>query len=226
MLARLDRKNVRRVAVLISFLVIAAAIVIKPPFVIKPMAGHLASGGTDRETLSPAAAVLDPIWTGRVVPTILEKAQDFAVVLPEIRANPEVAGQKYGRREATNPYNYMVKGTGKVVDVNTQSRAGTLTLDLSANGLTEPVRLQIGPVVLGTALRDATGLVTFSQFTNQVDYADSSKEMNARALKLALNGLNPSSLLGKTISFYGAFTFDPKSKSPIAITPIKIEAEQ
>ena len=73
----------------------------------------------------------------------------------------------------------------------------------------------------GTALRDATGIVSFQQFTNQLDYADVSKEMNARALK-AFTGVDPASLLGKTVTFYGAFTFDPHSKTPVLITPVKI----
>lgn len=225
-LARPNRKGVRRYSALIVFLLIVATIAIKPPFVIKPLARRMTQDATDQQMLSPATSVLDPIWTSKVIPTILEKAHDIAAILPEIRANPEAAGQKYGRRDATNPFNYMVKGAGKVVAINTKSRAGTLTINLNANGPPESVQLQIGPVVLGTALRDATGLVTFSQFTNQVDYADASKEMNARALKMALNGLDLSTLMGKTISFYGAFTFDPESKSPITITPIKIEVKQ
>ena len=202
------------------------AIIIKPPFVIKPMPRRSAPGETTQQTLSPAAAVLEPIWSSKIVPTILEKAYDIAAILPEIRADPEAAGQKYGRREATNPYNYLVRGAGKVAEVNTKSRAGTLTLDLRASGLSEPVQLQIGPVVLGTALRDATGFVTFSQFTNQLDFADASKEMNTRALRLALNGVDPATLQGKNITFCGALAFDPKSKSPITITPIKIEVIQ
>jgi predicted lipoprotein len=210
--------------VLVIFLLLFMAIIIKPPFVIKPMPRRSAPGETAQQTLSPAAAVLEPIWSSKVVPTILEKAYDIAAILPEIRADPEAAGQKYGRREATNPYNYLVRGAGKVAEVNMKSRVGTL--DLRANGLGEPVHLQIGPVVLGTALRDATGFVTFSQFTNQLDFADASKEMNTRALRLALNGVDPATLQGKTITFCGALTFDPKSKSPITITPIKIEVKQ
>ena len=101
----------------------------------------------------------------------------------------------------------MVKGTGKVIEVHTESQAGTLVLEVP--GLEEKIALQIGPVVRGTALRDATGAAPFDQFTNQLDYADVSKEMNTRAVKAAFAGRRSLRLSGKTITFFGAFTFDP-----------------
>ena len=157
-----------------------------------------------------------------MLPTIEAKAQDIATILPEIRADPQKAGEKYGRHEATNPYSYMVKGTGKVAELHTQSQAGTVLLEIS--GLNEKVALQVGPVVRGTAVRDATGLVSFNQFNNQLDYADVSKEMNARALKSATTGLDAQALpvVDKTVSFFGAMTYDPHVKGPVLITPTKM----
>ena len=209
-------------------IVIAAAVVligifftIKPPFVIKPLPGHEgATGGAGSQpTESKAAKFVDGIWD-KLGSVFNEKAQDIAKILPEIRANPDAAGEKYGHREATNPYNYMVKGTGKVAEINTESAAGTAIVEIP--GLNEKVALQIGPVVRGTALRDATSLVSFNQFENQLDYADVSKEMNTRALKAAFSAAPAASLAGKTVTFYGAFTFDPHSKSPVLVTPVKI----
>jgi predicted lipoprotein len=209
-------------------IVIAAAVVligilfaIKPPFVIKPLPGRegAAGGGGSQPTESKAAKFVDGIW-GKLGTVFDQKAQDIGKILPEIRADPDAAGEKYGRREATNPYNYMVKGTGKVTEINTESAAGTAVVEIP--GLSEKVELQIGPVIRGTALRDATGLVSFNQFTNQIDYADVSMEMNKRALKTAFSAAPAASLAGKTITFYGAFTFDPHSKSPVLITPVKI----
>ena len=194
-----------------------------PPFVIRPLVSSKSPGNAGPATTpDPAVAFVEPIWSIKVVPTILAKAIDAATLLPEIHSNPETAGAQYGLREATNPFNYMVKGSGKVVQVNTESRAGTLAVEVDNAGSHETVNLQIGPVVIGTALRDATGLVSFNQFTNQIDYAGVSKEMNTRAIKEALAGRDPASFAGKVIQFYGAFTFDPKSTSPIRITPVKL----
>jgi predicted lipoprotein len=144
-------------------------------------------------TPDPAVAFVEPIWATKIIPTILAKAVDAGTLLPEIHANPDAAGEKYGRREATNPFNYVIKGSGKVTQVNTQSRAGTMAVEVdTGNGHSrETINLQIGPVVIGTALRDATGLVSFNQFTNQIDFAGISKEMNSRAIKEALAGRDP-----------------------------------
>ncbi|MGA8658759.1 MAG: DUF2291 domain-containing protein [Chthoniobacterales bacterium] len=215
-----------RTRTVIGALVACAIIVFlwfRPPFVINPLPSAASSGtAAIANTTNDANAFVEPIWNSKVIPTILAKAVDALVLLPEIRANPEAAGQKYGRREATNPFNYMIKGSGKVTQVNAESRAGTMTVEIGNDSNHETINLQIGPVVIGTALRDATALVSFNQFTNQIDYAGVSKEMNSRALKDALAGRDPANFAGKTIQFFGAFTFDPKSTSPIRVTPVKL----
>lgn len=213
------------ISVLVGFAIIVF-LCLRPPFVIKPLPPAASSGtAAAADTTSDPNSFVEPIWKSKVIPTILAQAVDAVVLLPEIRANPEAAGQKYGRREATNPFNYMIKGSGKVTQVNTESRAGTMTVEIGNGSNLETINLQIGPVVIGTALRDATGLVNFNQFTNQIDYAGVSKEMNLRAIKDALAGNDPASFAGKTMQFFGAFTFDPKSTSPIRVTPVKLEVE-
>jgi predicted lipoprotein len=216
-------KKKNRLPIVIAAIVVVIGILfaVKPPFVIKALPGHegATAGPGSSPVESTAAKFVDGIWD-KLGPAFDEKAQDIAKVLPEIRANPDAAGEKYGRREATNPYNYLVKGTGKVAEINTESAAGTAVVEIP--GLDEKVALQIGPVIRGTALRDACGLVSFNQFENQLDYADVSKEMNSRAIKAAFSAAPAASLTGKTVTFYGAFTFDPHSKSPVLITPVKI----
>ncbi|HEY5777548.1 MAG TPA: DUF2291 domain-containing protein [Terrimicrobiaceae bacterium] len=192
-------------------------LVIKPPFVIKPLADPKSSS----QLQSKGFQYADKVWESKVLSTIQEKAQDIAKILPEIRADPGSAGQKYGRRESTNPYSYMVKGTGKVIEVHTESQAGTIIVEIP--GLDERIALQIGPVVRGTGLRDATGAAPFDQFSNQLDYADVSKELNSRAVRTAFASIDPSTLSGKTITFFGAFTFDPRSKGLVLITPVRVD---
>jgi predicted lipoprotein len=215
-----QNKNRRRIAIFGGILLLALLGVLRPPFVIRPLPGRTSPGSSSGPVETAAAKFVDPLWASKLLPTFDQKAQDIAKVLPEIRADPNAAGEKYGRRESTNPYNYMVKGTGKVTEINTVSQAGTATIEIP--GLNEKVSLQIGPVVRGTALRDSTGLVSFNQFSNQLDYADVSKEMNSRALKTAFANVPAASLSGKTVTFLGAFTFDPHSKSPLLITPVKV----
>src|SRR3984957_11603553 len=187
--AKTRRKKRYRIVILVLLVLLAIFFTLRPPFVIRPLTDQSATGTGFQAEQNAALKFVDPIWTSKVLPTFEEKAQDIAKVLPEIRADPDAAGQKFGRREATNPYNYMVKGTGKVTEIHGESRAGTASIEIP--GLNEKVALQIGPVVRGTALRDATGVVSFNQFSNQLDYADVSKEMNSRALKTAFRNVDP-----------------------------------
>ena len=142
-------KSRARIVILVLFVLFVIIFTLKPPFVVRPLVDPAGTGTSAQNAQSAAAKFVDPIWTSKVLPTIQEKAQDIAKILPEIRADPESAGQKYGRREATNPYNYMVKGTGQVAEVHNQSQAGTAIVEIP--GLNEKVALQIGPVVRGTA---------------------------------------------------------------------------
>jgi predicted lipoprotein len=212
------RARIPRWTWLVAAALLLLFLIIKPPFVVKPLARP---GSTSEATQSKGAQFADKVWDSKVLPIIQEKAQDIVTIVSEIRADPAAAGEKYGRRESTNPYSYMVRGSGKVLEVNTQSQAGTLVLEVP--GLNEKIALQIGPVVRGTALRDATGAAPFDQFTNQLDYADVAKEMNKRAVKEAFASIAPSSLADKTITFLGAFTFDPRSKALLLLTPVKVE---
>jgi predicted lipoprotein len=211
----------------LAAIVILGWLIWKPPLVIRPLPSSKpgSSAATRAPAANAAAAFVDPIWDSKIVPAFTEKAVDAKELLAALQEKPDQAGEKFGRREATNPYNYLVKGTGQVTTVNTESRAGTLTVALTDAKPGQIVTIQIGPVVLGTAVRDATGIVSFNQFTNQIDYAGVSKEMNARAIRDALAGKDPSTFNGKQIRFVGAFTYDPHSAGVIRITPIRLETQ-
>ena len=59
------------------------------------------------------------------------------------------------------------------------------------------VAVQVGPAINGTVLRDATGLVTFNDFVNQVDYANAATALNTEMKSELLAGLDPPSLVGQ-----------------------------
>ena len=154
------------------------------------------------------------------MPLFEEKAQDIAKILPEIRADPESGGQKYGRREATNPYNYMVKGTGKVAEIHTNLKPryrdhgnpGTKREGRAAdraggswNGFARRDRNRFLQSVLQSAR-----LCRCLQGNESPGFEDS------------VGAVPAASLAGKTVTFFGTLTFDPHSKSLVLITPVKI----
>jgi predicted lipoprotein len=67
------------------------------------------------------------------------------------------------------------------------------------------IRVQTGPAINGTDLRDATGKITFGQFTNQIEYQNAGSAINNEMKKQVLSKIDNTNLTGKTISVVGAF---------------------
>lgn len=143
------------------------------------------------------------IWDSKVVPTITRDAVDARALLDAFGANPEAARTKFGKRESGGPAYYMVKGEGRVLAVNVASRARTITIDVAPFDGTADVSVQAGPVLRGTSLRDATGLVHFTDFVNQIQYAEAGNALNDRVWKTVLESLDIARLPRKTVSFAG-----------------------
>jgi predicted lipoprotein len=67
------------------------------------------------------------------------------------------------------------------------------------------VRVQTGPAVNGTDVRDATGTVEFGQFTNQIEYQNAGSALNEQVKAQVLEPVDTDALPGKTIEVTGVF---------------------
>lgn len=155
-------------------------------------------------------------FTSKVVPELEKQATDIRVLIPALRKNENAASEKYGHREGNSPYNFPVRGEG-VADT---PESGLLPVKVKGLNGTQ-VSLQIGPAINGTAVRDATGLIRFNQFVNQVDYAEAATALNNEVKKRVLATLDTGALEGRRVSFLGAFTF--LAPSNVVVTPAKLE---
>ncbi len=155
-----------------------------------------------------AATFVDGIWQSKVLPTVSGKAVDAATLLDAIAADPTAAGKKYGRTAGTGAAPaFLVKGTGTVTKVDTTAPTGPVTVTVQGeSGTPRTLTIVTGPVIAGTALRDAVGFIDFSQFSNQIDYADVATRLNARVKTDVVAKVDKASLTGKTIEFSGAFS--------------------
>lgn len=170
-----------------------------------------------------AKAYVDSIWSSQVLPNVQTQATDLPTVLAALKADPAVAKQKYGHREGQRPYNFLVKGEANVLAVDIGSRSGTLKIDLAPGDGQTDATIQIGPVIRGTSLRDALPFIQFNQFTNQLEYADVSNQLNDHVVKDVAGTLSTANLQGKTIEFAGAFTIGQGDS--VLITPTKLQAK-
>lgn len=169
-----------------------------------------------------ADAYVAGIWQDKVLPAIDSAANDASAVVPAIAEDPEAAAATYGRASSSGgPATFVVKGTGTVLEVDTSGPQGLLELDLEPGDGEADLAVAVGPAFLGTAVRDALPFIDFSQFTNQIDYADVATALNATVRQTVVADLDPSTAKGKKVDFVGAFSLvDPEN---IAVVPVSLK---
>jgi len=156
-----------------------------------------AGGGAD-----PKTYVTDN-WASKIVPTVHDKAVDVTTVAAAIAKDPAAAGRQYGHQSGTgSPFAYLVKGEGTVTDIDTSVPTGPMTVEVGDTKVT----IATGPVIAGTAIRDAVGFIAFGDFTNQIDYADVANQINAKVKTDVIAKVDVKAAKGKKVAFYGAFS--------------------
>ena len=113
--------------------------------------------------------------------------------------------------------------TGKVVEVDTEVSAGTAGIDTNGDGKAD-VTIQIGPVIRGTTIRDILPFISFTSYTNQIDFAQLANAFNDRAYEASsLKATDHKTLKGKTVTLTGVFTADDPTELPlITVTSFKV----
>lgn len=177
--------------------------------------------GNEEEAFDPERYVSN-LWDDPLLTTVHADATELNELLPALENDREGASERYGRLQGSN-YSFIVRGRGQVLEVDTSSRAGVMHVDLEPYNGARDVTLAIGPVIRGTALRDALPFISFNEFTNQIEYAQVSNQLHARVMDSVLGALDLADLVGKTINFYGTFTL--VDLDSIVITPVEIEVE-
>lgn len=168
-----------------------------------------------------AVAYAQGIFASKILPTVQDKAIDAATLLSAIKADPEAAGAKYGKRSGVGaPYAFLIKGSGTVSKVDSTDPTGPVTVLLDGGAGT--ITIATGPVLLGTDLRDAVGFIDFGQFSNQIDYADVATQINAQVKTVVLAKVDRATLTGKKIRFAGAFSLSDPSAVVVIPTTLTV----
>ena len=85
------------------------------------------------------------------------------------------------------------------------------------------IRLQTGPAINGTELRDITGDIEFGAFKNQIEYQDAGSGINRAMSAEVLADLDRPALMGKSATATGVFTMiNPKNW---LVTPVSLEVQ-
>ena len=175
------------------------------------------------ETKAPAtaAAYVDSIWSSGLVSAVMNGAVDARILLDAVAASPAEARTRYAHSCC-----FLVKGTGTVLSLDARSRVSLALVDIAPFDGKPDVSIQIGPVLRGNSLRDATGIVRFTDFTNQLQFADAGNEINERVLKTVLAPVVNDLAAGCTIRFAGALEAKQNSSPALAeLVPVQLALE-
>ncbi|MCI9167343.1 MAG: DUF2291 domain-containing protein [Dorea sp.] len=166
------------------------------------------------------------IWESSALPEMNETAVDLTEFLTQSNGDLTALAGDYGKYSMgdSGELSYVVKGTGTVEEVNTESQAGFMTVKLDGYTGSEAVKIQIGPVYKGSSIRDSLSFIKFGDYKNQEEWAAVSQSINKVVADDVVGPADPASLQGKTISFVGAFTVSSGS-TDVLITPVVLEAE-
>jgi predicted lipoprotein len=168
-------------------------------------------------TFSPQAFAQEK-YESEIVPDILRRATDIVTVSTALKADAAAAAKQFGVVSGTSAAVYSVKVTGVAgaADAN-----GLVSVKVDGVPADIKVLVQMGPAVNGTAIRDATGKVEYTQFKNQIDYQNVGAELNNQVKKLVLANVDKTTLEGKSISVIGAF--QPINPAAYIVTPVKVD---
>ena len=183
------------------------------------------AGSFENKAFDPAA-VVSGLWDGQVLPAVRSRAEDFNKLRGAMRANLDAAGEKHGHRERGEgaPWSMNTRIQGKIVSVDTESSVGKVGVDVDADGKAD-VLVQIGPVMRGTSLRDSLSFVSFTQYTNQIEYAQLANAFNQRAFDTTLKSLPRDALQGRTVQVLGTFATNGDEDEPPQVTPVELKLE-
>lgn len=178
------------------------------------------SGSVDKIT-----AFSEDIWEAKAVPHFDDAATPLSELAPTLAADLDAAGAAHGYRKESegSPWNFATTFSGVVTAANTESRAATADIDIDGDG-TPDATLQLGPVIRGTTLRDALPFVVFTDFRDQIEFAQLGRALNDRAYRTTLEALPRDNLVGASVDGLGAFTMRGRGDK-ILITPIRLNVE-
>jgi len=166
----------------------------------------------------------DAIWEPVVLPRIESLAVDFHQLMAELKSDENGASRKYGFRhlEEGNHYNFAVKGTIKILSIDTSSSNGFALVDFAPFDGKADCQVSIGPVISGTkmVIRDIQDSISINNFLNQTEFARLAGALNNKVRDTVVNDIDFSQHIGKEAEILGAFTYSGMD-SVIDIIPVR-----
>lgn len=144
--------------------------------------------------------------------SVEERAVDVVTLATALNTDANAAKAKYGVGDALPVFSVSLTG------VVGEGQSGIYQLKVAGLADDLKIRLQTGPAINGTDLRDATGSINFGDFKNQIEYQNAGAGINREMKKEVLAKVDTAHLTGKTVKVTGVFRLlNPKNW---LITPV------
>lgn len=162
------------------------------------------------------------VWDNQLLDYYDNKKVNASKLMNELKDNEAKAGEDYaiGTNDIGSRWQFIIEGKGTIVEVNNESLAGIMMIDVEPYDGEVDFIMQIGPVIKGTTIRDTLDFIKLDDFSNQVEFANLSKAFNKLVVDETLATKDFSKHLGDEITFLGCFTYE--NMENILVTPITI----
>ncbi|HCO95365.1 MAG TPA: hypothetical protein DIU00_15685 [Phycisphaerales bacterium] len=179
-----------------------------------------------RETFNAAEYARD-FWDNQLF-SVLEKAVDVKELIELFNTNMNEAIRKYGKTPGVSRiYSYLIRGNGKILTIGEDF----LQVSIREPKTNPDIKITTGFYIPGNAVRDASGLIDVSEFSDTMKFNEISGEINKIVVKEVIRPfLDKKPQVGKTIRLFGATqvaqdAFEVKEYQLVEVIPIRLELE-
>ncbi|MCP4259822.1 MAG: DUF2291 domain-containing protein [Planctomycetes bacterium] len=148
-----------------------------------------------------AAEYARDFWDNQLF-SILDKAVDVKELIELFNTNMNLAIRRYGKAPGVSrTYAYLIKGNGKILKIGKDF----LEVSIREPQTNPDIKISSGFYIPGNAVRDASGLIDVSEFSDTMKYNEISGEINKIVVKEVIRPfLDTKPTVDKTIRFFGA----------------------
>ena len=159
---------------------------------------------------------------------VFDKAVDAEELIELFNTNMNEAVRKYGKAPGVSRiYAYLIKGNGKILTIGKDF----LQVSIRDPKTNPDTKLTTAFYIPGNAVRDASGLIDVSDFSDTMKFNEISGEINKIVVKKVIKPfLDKKPQVGRTIRFFGATqvaqdAIEAKEFQLLEVIPIRLELE-
>ena len=174
-----------------------------------------------------AAEYAGDLWLNQL-PAALDEAVDVKELIELFNTNMGQAIERYGKAPGVSRvYAYLLKGEGTILSIDKDG----LKVSVKEPQTNPDVVIETGFYIPGNAVRDASGLIDVSKFSDTMKFNEIGSEINKIIIRDVIRPLpDKKPAVGGTIKFFGATQVAQDAAQEnllqlVRVIPIRLELE-